>query len=411
MNDEQNNENGNMEQYFQMAQSDEDIKNFIESFISDKKDNTEYINDYFFKIKNEKDKKQFILNRIQERQLLGFFNNVKIPTQLKLFVYLNNFDYKVEYKVDVNSSKCLCVVTENTGLERQCRKPKFQSFDFCETHKNDCNKSYEGYEARILTKKEKNFLVDIIRSIGPLPFPNSDNQQNLQFNLLGIDQNNGEENGEENGEAIGEGNERNDEYEIYSLLQEDSQPQQINQKTSVAFDSEEEEKEDEEQSMQEEEEEEQKEQKEQEEEQEEEEEEEEEQDQPQQPLQPQPQVQPQYVPRYIFPQQSMGKIPRTAEQMAYLSAQRLNPRRRNKNNWMKEINKYQKSTELLIKKTPFQRLIREITQELTTHEIRWQKGACLALQEAAEMYLTNLFDDSFKQKKLETFPSVIKYTL
>ena len=58
-----------------------------------------------------------------------------------------------------------------------------------------------------------------------------------------------------------------------------------------------------------------------------------------------------------------------------------------------EIRKYQKSTDLLIRKAPFQRLIREIAQDYET-DVRFQSTAVLALQEAAEMYLIGLFEDT-----------------
>eukprot|EP00798_Chlamydomonas_sp_ICE-L_P000653 gene652-biopygen392 len=58
-----------------------------------------------------------------------------------------------------------------------------------------------------------------------------------------------------------------------------------------------------------------------------------------------------------------------------------------------EIRKYQKSTELLIRKLPFQRLVREIAQDLKT-DLRFQSSAVLALQEAAEAYLVGLFEDT-----------------
>ncbi len=60
---------------------------------------------------------------------------------------------------------------------------------------------------------------------------------------------------------------------------------------------------------------------------------------------------------------------------------------------LREIRKYQKSTELLIKKAPFQRLVREIANECKT-ELRFQMEAVFALQEAAEAYLINLMEDT-----------------
>ncbi|PWA63980.1 60S ribosomal protein L32 [Artemisia annua] len=58
-----------------------------------------------------------------------------------------------------------------------------------------------------------------------------------------------------------------------------------------------------------------------------------------------------------------------------------------------EIRKYQKSTDLLIRKLPFQRLVREIAQDFKT-DLRFQSHAVLALQEAAEAYLVGLFEDT-----------------
>lgn len=60
---------------------------------------------------------------------------------------------------------------------------------------------------------------------------------------------------------------------------------------------------------------------------------------------------------------------------------------------LREIRKYQKSTDLLIRKLPFQRLVREIAQDFKT-DLRFQSSAVLALQEAAEAYLVGLFEDT-----------------
>jgi len=60
---------------------------------------------------------------------------------------------------------------------------------------------------------------------------------------------------------------------------------------------------------------------------------------------------------------------------------------------LREIRKYQKSTELLIRKLPFQRLVREIAQDFKT-DLRFQSSAVAALQEAAEAYLVGLFEDT-----------------
>jgi len=61
---------------------------------------------------------------------------------------------------------------------------------------------------------------------------------------------------------------------------------------------------------------------------------------------------------------------------------------------LREIRRYQKSTDLLIRKLPFQRLVREIAQDFKD-DLRFQGSAMLALQESAEAYLADLFTDSY----------------
>ena len=61
---------------------------------------------------------------------------------------------------------------------------------------------------------------------------------------------------------------------------------------------------------------------------------------------------------------------------------------------LREIRRYQKSTELLIRKLPFQRLVRELAQDLGKMNIRFQSGAIMALQEASEAYLVGLLKDA-----------------
>jgi len=60
---------------------------------------------------------------------------------------------------------------------------------------------------------------------------------------------------------------------------------------------------------------------------------------------------------------------------------------------LREIRRYQKSTETLIRKLPFQRLVREIAMEIKT-DLRFQGSAVLALQEASEAYLVKVFEDT-----------------
>ena len=61
---------------------------------------------------------------------------------------------------------------------------------------------------------------------------------------------------------------------------------------------------------------------------------------------------------------------------------------------LQEIWRYQKSTELLIRKLPFQRLVRELAQDLGKMNVRFQSGAIMALQEALEAYLVGLLEDA-----------------
>eukprot|EP01115_Flamella_aegyptia_P004198 TRINITY_DN1836_c0_g1_i1.p1 TRINITY_DN1836_c0_g1~~TRINITY_DN1836_c0_g1_i1.p1 ORF type:complete len:136 (+),score=42.24 TRINITY_DN1836_c0_g1_i1:100-507(+) len=60
---------------------------------------------------------------------------------------------------------------------------------------------------------------------------------------------------------------------------------------------------------------------------------------------------------------------------------------------LREIRRYQKSTDLLIRKLPFQRLVREIAQDYKT-DLRFQSASIAALQEASEAYLVGLFEDT-----------------
>ena len=87
---------------------------------------------------------------------------------------------------------------------------------------------------------------------------------------------------------------------------------------------------------------------------------------------------------------------------------------------LREIRRYQKTTELLIRKAPFQRLVREITQtldkpsgfHLNLSEIRFQGSTVLALQEAAEAYHVGLFEDtnlcSIHAKRVTIMPKDIQ---
>ena len=69
---------------------------------------------------------------------------------------------------------------------------------------------------------------------------------------------------------------------------------------------------------------------------------------------------------------------------------------------LRGIRRYQKSTECLIKRLPFQKLKREISQEYRVYpqgpgtpsiQVRFQSTAIAALQEAAENFIVGLFED------------------
>lgn len=82
---------------------------------------------------------------------------------------------------------------------------------------------------------------------------------------------------------------------------------------------------------------------------------------------------------------------------------------------LREIRKYQRSTENLLRKLPFQRLVREIYQDNHSSDIRWQSSAIMAMQEASEAYLVSLFEDSnvcaIHAKRVTIFPKDIQLTL
>ena len=60
---------------------------------------------------------------------------------------------------------------------------------------------------------------------------------------------------------------------------------------------------------------------------------------------------------------------------------------------LREIRKYQKSTDLLLRKLPFQRFVREVTQNVRG-DLRFQAAALAASQEATKAYLIGLLEDS-----------------
>ena len=109
-----------------------------------------------------------------------------------------------------------------------------------------------------------------------------------------------------------------------------------------------------------------------------------------------------------------GKAPR--KQLATLAARKSAPasggvkkphRYRPGTVALREIRRYQKSTDPLIRKLPFQRLVRELSQ-------RFQSTALLATQEAAESYLVGTFEDAnllaIHAKRVTIMPKDIQLT-
>lgn len=78
---------------------------------------------------------------------------------------------------------------------------------------------------------------------------------------------------------------------------------------------------------------------------------------------------------------------------------------------LREIRRYQKSTDLLIRKLPFQRLVREVAGEIALG-LRFQSTAIMALQEASEAYLVGLFEDvnlcAIHAKRVTIFPKDVQ---
>jgi histone H3 len=61
---------------------------------------------------------------------------------------------------------------------------------------------------------------------------------------------------------------------------------------------------------------------------------------------------------------------------------------------LREIQKFQKNTDLLIRKAPFQRLVSKIALKFVKSDLRMQSTAVLALQEAAEYFMVDVFSDT-----------------
>ncbi|VDN51625.1 unnamed protein product [Dracunculus medinensis] len=82
---------------------------------------------------------------------------------------------------------------------------------------------------------------------------------------------------------------------------------------------------------------------------------------------------------------------------------------------LREIRRLQRTVNLLIPRAPFQRLVREIARNVAQDnvDLRFQMAAILALQEAAEIYLTCLFEDTnlaaIHAKRVTIFPKDMQF--
>lgn len=90
------------------------------------------------------------------------------------------------------------------------------------------------------------------------------------------------------------------------------------------------------------------------------------------------------------------KAPKSAEPIVEPIVKALGPHKRFRPGTvaLRDIRRLQKSTELLIRKLPFQRLVKEIANDRYNDSLRFQTSALAAIQEAAEAYLVKLFEDS-----------------
>jgi histone H3 len=61
---------------------------------------------------------------------------------------------------------------------------------------------------------------------------------------------------------------------------------------------------------------------------------------------------------------------------------------------LREISKFQKTTNVLIRKAPFQHLVRKLAQKIGKGNLQIQSTAILALQEAAEYFMIDVFSNT-----------------
>ena len=92
---------------------------------------------------------------------------------------------------------------------------------------------------------------------------------------------------------------------------------------------------------------------------------------------------------------SLGKIPRPSKAVKKAKSIEVAPVRKYKPGTvaLRDIRRYQKGTEVLLRKLPFQRLVREIAQG-DKDGVRFAASAVMAMQEATEAHIINLFADT-----------------
>ena len=109
---------------------------------------------------------------------------------------------------------------------------------------------------------------------------------------------------------------------------------------------------------------------------------------------------------------SGGTTPRSrVAQSSAAAAHRARPRTRPGTKALREIRRYQKSTELLIPKLPFQRFTRGIADENKT-DTRFTAGALAALQTATEAFVIGMLEDAnlaaIHTKRVTVMPKDVK---
>ena len=98
------------------------------------------------------------------------------------------------------------------------------------------------------------------------------------------------------------------------------------------------------------------------------------------------------------PQKSSSSYQRSVSPLHPPVSATTRPRRRHRpgTRALQEIRKFQASSELLIPKLPFARLVRELTEKfwpIRSDRFRYTIQGLLALQTAAEAYLVGIFED------------------